>query len=134
MLGCPVARARRNGLLTILNADTMLAGFMRDDRPDSVLFHKTVGTLVRTLLDRGEHLRIYGEMVDILAGQGNFQAAHHLEELWNELAECVSFTLLCGYSAGHFATDTSRETLAAICGQHTRIRAAEGHTVSQQVA
>jgi hypothetical protein len=134
-LECPVASARRDGLLTIRDADETLAGFIRDGRPDPELFHKSVGALVQTLANRSGHLRIYGEMVDILAAQGNCPAAHRLEELWNELAELFSVTLLCGYSAAHFATDTTRETLAAICGQHTHAQPARNHsTPGEQIA
>jgi hypothetical protein len=41
--------------------------------------------------------------------------------LWNELAVRMSFTLLCGYSAVHFASDETRETLATICRMHTHV-------------
>jgi hypothetical protein len=133
-LGCSLANAQRDGLLTILDADTTLKEFMRDGRPDSMLFHQTVGALVEPLVKCGGQLRIYGEMVDMLAAQGNFHAAHCLEELWNQLARRLSFALLCGYSAAHFATDTTRETLAAICREHTQVRLASDNASSDKVA
>jgi len=61
-------------------------------------------------------------MVELLAEEGNFSAARHLEELWNELAARYSFTLLCGYSAAHFATPTAREALAGICDAHAHLQ------------
>jgi hypothetical protein len=108
--------------LTVLDTDTALSQFMRHGLPDSVLFHKTVGELVRKLAgDRPVGLRIYGEMVEVLAEEGNFHAAQRLEELWNELAVRHSFVLLCSYSSAHFASRETREALLGICATHTQI-------------
>jgi hypothetical protein len=65
-------------------------------------------------------LRIYGEMVEVLACEGNYNGASQLEELWNELSLEHSFTLLCGYSAAHFAGPDAGSALAIICCQHSR--------------
>ena len=59
-------------------------------------------------------------MVDILAAEGNFAAAHDLEAAWNALSERVSLTLLCGYASAHFALG-NRETMSMICAAHTRV-------------
>jgi hypothetical protein len=108
--------------LTVLDTDTALAKFMRHGLPDSVLFHKTIGELVRKLAaDRPVGLRIYAEMVELLAEEGNFHAAQRLEELWNELAVRHSFVLLCGYSSAHFAGRETREALVGICATHTQV-------------
>ena len=58
-------------------------------------------------------------MVDILAGQANFDGAEKLETLWNELSETASFRLLCGYSASHCGDERTAKHLQAICGCHT---------------
>jgi len=108
--------------LTVIDADGTLSQFMRHGLPDSVLFHKTVGELVRKLAgDRRVGLRIYGEMVEILAEEGNFHAAQRLEELWNELAVRHSFVLMCGYSSAHFTSRETREALLGICATHTQV-------------
>jgi hypothetical protein len=113
----------KGATVTILDAHTALGQFMCRGLPDSVLFHKTVGELIRKLaaVQPKIGLRIYGEMVEILAEEGNFHAAHRLEELWNELAVRYSFVLLCGYSAAHFAGRDSREALASICSAHSLV-------------
>jgi hypothetical protein len=108
--------------LTVLNAEETLATFMRDGRPDPALFQRSVGKLVRSLATPGTILHIYGEMVELLAEEGNFWAARRLEELWNELAARYSFTLLCGYSAAHFTTPAARAALAGICDAHTHVQ------------
>jgi ribosomal protein L37AE/L43A len=92
--------ARGNGRLVELNAADTLRLFMRDYGPDPVLFHETVGSLVR------EHaaaapLYAFGEMVDLLWTDGSAVAALELEQLWSGLQDQVPFSLLCAYAAGH---------------------------------
>jgi MEDS: MEthanogen/methylotroph, DcmR Sensory domain len=106
--------------VTVMDAEDLLARFMRRGEPKRALFHDTVGALVRRLSPRAPAgLRIYGEMVELLAGEGNYSAAAELEALWNELAQRYSFTLLCGYSAAHFAAPDAGSALAAICSEHS---------------
>ena len=104
------------------DAAETLRQFMRLGRPDARLFDQSVGALVRDLASRSPRLRIYGEMVDLLAGQGDYRGAHELEELWNELAERVSFTLFCGYCAAHFGDPARAQALHAICRAHSCVR------------
>jgi hypothetical protein len=111
-----------NGQLTVLDAHTTLGGFLREDSPDAALFETTVGKVVRGLCHTFQgNLRIYGEMVEILAEEGNFRAAEELEGLWNELGTVESFTLLCGYSSAHFVGPEGGHALQRICGKHTRV-------------
>lgn len=108
--------------LTVLDAEDALSKFMRHGLPDSLLFHKTIGALVRKLADQQKvGFRIYGEMVEVLAEEGNYHAAQRLEELWNELTVRHSFVLLCGYSSAHFASRETREALVGICAAHSHV-------------
>jgi DcmR-like sensory protein len=108
--------------LTVMEADTALSQFMRHGLPDSVLFHRSIGELVRKLtVDSHVGLRIYGEMVEVLAEEGNFHAAQRVEELWNELAVRHPFILMCAYSSAHFASRETREALLDICATHTAV-------------
>jgi hypothetical protein len=63
----------------------------------------------------------FGEMTDLLARQGNLDGALRLEELWNELAETYTFSLLCAYSLSAFSEDTHDAALRAICNQHSHV-------------
>ena len=114
--------ADAGGRIVWRDAAQTLRGFMHHGRPDPTLFDRTVGALVRDLAGRPARLRIYGEMVDLLAAEGDYRAAHELEELWNELAERVSFTLFCGYSAAHFGHPSQAHSLHAICRAHSCVR------------
>jgi hypothetical protein len=118
----PLGHAIASGQLTVRNADRTLKLFLRDGIPDRVLFDDHVGGLIRRIALRGNGLRIYGDMVDILASDGDFQATHRLEELWNELGEREPFTLLCGYSAVHFGDARSADALRLICRSHSHVR------------
>jgi len=118
--------------LTVLEADTAMSQFMRHGLPDSLLFHRTIGELVRKLAaDQHVGLRIYGEMVEVLAEEGNFHAAQRLEELWNELAVRHPFILLCGYSSAHFASRETREALLDICATHTQVHRTHADSLAE---
>jgi hypothetical protein len=119
--GLPVDEALRVGHLIVRNSRETLNRFMRRDKPDRRLFAATVGTLVSELMRSGRPVRIYGEMVDVLAAQGEYRAANELEELWNELATHNDFTLFCGYSAANFGDPRSAGALRRICGSHSEV-------------
>ena len=105
--------------LTVLDALEVLSRFIRRGEPNRALFRQTVGALVAESAGP-PGLRIYGEMVEVLAREGNYRGAAQLEELWNQLSTEHSFTLLCGYSAAHFAAPDAGASLAIICCQHSR--------------
>jgi len=118
--GCPVVEYIASGKLVALDAATTMATFMVSGDPDHDKFHASVGDLVtRLAADPLTGLTIYGEMVDILAAQGNFTAAERLEELWNDLGAQSSFRLLCGYAAAHFGDEQTAPHLNAVCAAHT---------------
>ena len=121
--GCREADAIEQGRLTVLDVHATLSGFMRGQQVDATLFRSTLGALVTRLAggSRGG-LRVYGELVEVLAEEGNFEAARQLEGLWNDLRALHPFTLLCGYSAAHFAGVGTAPALRAICDLHTRVQ------------
>lgn len=117
---CPVDELVAAGRLVVLEAPTTLAAFMVNGEPDPERFQHSVGDTVRRLCrESSAGLTIYGEMVDILAAQGNFIAAEHLETLWNTLSTECSIRLLCGYSSAHFGDERTGKHLNRICELHT---------------
>ena len=112
--------AIRDGELTVLDADELLARITRRGQPSRSLFRQILGSIVDRLCSESETgARIYGELVELLAQEGNYQGAERLEQFWNELGREHPFTLLCGYSAAHFAAPDAGSALAAICLQHS---------------
>jgi hypothetical protein len=116
-----VARAMDRRRLVVLDAAQTLSKFTRQSWPDSGRFDSVIGGPVAELAGRGR-LRIYGEMVDVLAADAQFRAAIALEDLWNDLATRIPFTLFCGYSAVHFGSERSSEALRLICRCHSATR------------
>ena len=110
------------GLLTVRSAERMLKGIMRADRPHLPFMTTSIGPLISRLEAFGRPLRIYGEMVDILASRGEHVAALELEELWNVLLSQNKYRLFCGYSAANFADPQTRDELRRICAAHTEVR------------
>jgi hypothetical protein len=120
--GYPVADAIAQGRLTVLDAAASLSAITRNHVPDAHLFDVRVGALVRQLAAASTRLRVYGEMVDLLAARGDFTAAESLEDLWNALGSQIPLELFCGYSSVHFGHPRSKAALRAICATHNSIR------------
>jgi hypothetical protein len=121
--GVHVDEAIAAGQITVLDAADTLHKLSRNGIPDRERFEATVGTLVRRLRAGGAPLRASGEMVDLLASEGDFRGAQRLEGLWNELREHEPFTLFCGYSAANFGDPETAGALRQICRTHSRVRA-----------
>jgi hypothetical protein len=119
-LGHSADEAVRLGQLIVRDAKQTLNTFVSDGKLRQGSFLATVGTLVNALAARP--LRIYGEMVDLLAARGEYAVALQLERLWNKLADERQFTLLCGYMAGHFGDPRNAEDLRQICAAHGAVR------------
>ncbi len=100
-----VDEAKRTKQYITLDAAEALDDFMVDGLPDKKLFYETIGALVEEVSRTGQPIRIYGEMVALLWGQGNKEAVMRLEELWNELAIDNPFSLYCAYPELHFIMD-----------------------------
>src|SRR5690242_7619255 len=120
-MGVPVADAITAGRLIVRDAWQTLGGLQWHERLDDVRFDVSVGHLVRTLIQRGRPLRIFGEMVDLLAGAGDHACAEQLEALWNGLASRHPFRLLCGYSVSSFGDPRSRVALRRLCDAHQHV-------------
>ena len=90
-------------------------------------FEAELGTLVERLSMTGR-LRVYGEIVEVFAEEGDFEGAIQLERLWNGLAARFPFTLMCGYSSAHFTG--SRPALREICEAHSDIRTGKDDTLA----
>ena len=132
-LAFDVSRLRASGDLLMLDAEEMLSTFMKDGVPDYDAFQSSVGGVLNgaTTGRPNATVRAYGEMVDCLWKNAAAAAAVRLEVLWNQLADTCNFSLLCGYSMGHFYKQGAYED---ICGQHTHVMAASGHPTRIGVA
>ncbi|HLJ56389.1 MAG TPA: MEDS domain-containing protein [Chthonomonadaceae bacterium] len=92
--GIDVGAARDLGEYPALDAAETLAEFMRDGAPDPDLFYATVGRLLESAPTDKRRIRAFGEMVGLLWSDGRRAEAIRLEELWNQLADAYSSSLL----------------------------------------
>jgi hypothetical protein len=111
------------GRLTVVDAWATLQSFMSGLDPDPERFAAVVGSILRQRRDASKGpLHVYGEMVDILASEGNFTGAARLERLWSALLSAQPARLMCGYLAPHFATPYGAGALREICECHDHVR------------
>jgi PAS domain S-box-containing protein len=111
-----------SGLYIGLNAETTLARFMRQGRPDRQLFLSVVAELMARASDRGgRRVRAFGEMVALLCEQGMSGAALELEALWNDAAQYHEFSLLCAYPMSAFPSGEHGQAFAKICASHSHV-------------
>jgi hypothetical protein len=120
-----VQTLRNEGRLVLLDAAETLSRFMVDGEPEAALFSAAVGSVVASAAEAGTGVRAFGEMVALLWAEGNVAGALRLEELWNELAETLSFSLLCAYPMGGFSDSAP---FLEVCGLHTRVIPTERYT------
>lgn len=120
--GVSLTDAIARGQLTVLDATRTLARILLHGTPCRGLFDEVVGSTVRRLCAGATRLRVYGDMVDVLAADGNFHAAHELEKMWGDLVKQEPITVFCGYSAATFCSPDARETFRSICRSHASSR------------
>jgi PAS domain S-box-containing protein len=122
--GVDVDGLQRAGQLLLLDAEELLASFMRDRMPDATLFSMSLGEVVARMRPSGGNrkVRVFGEMVDLL-WKSNQPAAICLEQRWTDLIEGSGLSLFCAYSTNH-VYDTFPETL----------RAPHSHIISSAIA
>lgn len=130
--GFPLTQTIAQRQLMVFDAATTLAAFHRGGRIDRDLFNKTVGDVVRRQAIYGP-VRIYGEIVDLLAEQGLFAEAEALEHLWNDLSQECSLQLLCGYLSSRFTDPATAGALKRICSAHTGTRSHRNDAVASWV-
>jgi len=113
--GIDLAAARASGRYVTRDAVETLSRFMVDSAPDPVRFEDVIGGLIAESASAGRRVRVYGEMVALLAMDGNHPATIRLEQLWNELQHKRSFALFCGYPMDRFVGEALGELLNNVC-------------------
>jgi len=127
--GLELRSRKMHGRYLSLDAEETLREFMVEGWPDEPLFNATVGSVVSRALGIacGSQVACFGEMVALLWARGQRDAALRLEQLWNNLAERHSFSLLCAYPLASFEHEKDRRHFFNICGEHSDVNPAEGY-------
>lgn len=127
--GLDLAAARAANQFLVLNAVDTLARCMQDGVPDTASFMTLLGDTIKGVAEKRQHVRIFGEMVEVLCEQGKHAAAIRLEELWNELHQRLPvFSLFCAYSMQAFAHSAYSDPFAEICQQHSSVIPVESYS------
>lgn len=116
--GLDVGRLVADYQYIVLDAHLTLSSFMLDGHPDRERFHRIMGLLIHQAASRGYPVRIFGEMVALLAANGQVSSALQLEELWNELSRQHDFTLFCAYMAGDVDDASTRRRICSLHSWH----------------
>lgn len=105
----------KNGQLVLLDAHETLAAVCENELPNWQLVTRHIGKIIDAMKDRFFHVRVYGEMVDILWQKQNADTAARLEVLWNRLVKTYDFSLLCGYQIDDTDPSAYAGPLHVIC-------------------
>jgi hypothetical protein len=119
--GFDVTELIREGQLITYDAGGLLCDFFQNDTPDPDTFRRVLGKIIERARSHSASgkVRVYGEMVNLLCGHNNVDAAAHLEDLWNEVIEAQSVPLLCSYSLSMLPPHTAGTLPARIVDAHT---------------
>jgi hypothetical protein len=113
--------AVRRGQLRLLDTDATLSKLIVNGMPDWQAFRENMGAVIEDMQQRYPATRVYGEMVDILWRQQNYDATIHLEQFWNELTKIYSFSLFCSYFIDNLAEESYDDPFECLCKTHTHI-------------
>lgn len=92
----PVATAA-SGQYLPLDADALHNDLPRSRHIDRERFDLLIGETVGRVSRDWRTFRVFGEIVDLYWGGGEYDLALELEACWNELRGQIRFPLLCGY-------------------------------------
>lgn len=106
------------GELLVFEAEDMLSRFMLNNWPDEERFNSTVGKVVRQACQGNRAVHAFGEMVALLCSQGLYDAAIHLEQLWNGLHKHLKFSLFCAYPWSVFSSVELVTRFQQVCREH----------------
>jgi hypothetical protein len=91
--GVALGPAAADGRLVLIEADQLVETLTGHGQVDVDAFRATLEPLIKP----GTKLRIYGELVSLLAARGDTEGALAIERLGHDLARTLNVNILCGY-------------------------------------
>lgn len=125
--GIDTDAAAREERYVALDAAETLAKFMDGAAPDAQRFAVVVGGVLDGATRLGSPTHVFGEMVALLAKDGNGDGAIRLEQLWSALHSRRSFSLLCAYPIDGLEPRTLARLFDAVCDEHSLVIPAESY-------
>ena len=103
-----------------VDAKETLSKFMVNGQLDEVLFKEAMAPIFDRCRSTQRVVRAGGEMVALLAAQGNWTATIQLERLWEEIHEKKPFSICCLYPKT--IVDRGEKTsVEHICAKHSKM-------------
>ena len=134
--GLDVSRAVEQGRYVALDAEETLSHFMIDDWPDEKCFVELLGGVISRAkaAAENEHGRaaLFGEMVALLWDAGKSDAALRLEQLWNQIAQSHTFSLVCAYPLANFYRQEHGAVFQQICAEHSAVVPDERYALASE--
>lgn len=134
--GLDVAWAVEQGRYVALDAEETLSQFMIDDWPDEKRFVELLGGVISRAkaAAENEHGRaaLFGEMVALLWDAGKSDAALRLEQLWNQIAQSHTFSLVCAYPLANFYRQEHGAVFQQICAEHSAVVPDERYALASE--
>ena len=115
----------------VLDAADTFSKFMVGGQPNMQTLADMVGPILKRAAGDGiRRVRVVGEMVGLLAANGDHESAIRLEEFWNNLAKASPFSmsLFCAYPMQAFPLDADGVPFRSICNAHSRVGPTESYT------
>ena len=122
--GVDVEAARHRGQMTVLDAEEMLARFMRDGMPHPPTFLGLVSDVVVQARAGGRYptVRLWGEMVNVLWERGNVTASMKLEDLYDQcVAKKLGVSTVCAFMMDNFNPDIQARMLPRLGMYHSHL-------------
>lgn len=127
--GWDVPTARLNGRYVPMDAVRTLSETLRDGRPDPKRFAEVVGVPIRAAAASSElPVHIFGETAGQLWAEAKPDAAIQLEELWNDFAREIPFSLLCAYPINVLRPEARSDAFLRICQEHSDVIPAKSYS------
>src|SRR6202050_931415 len=121
--GVDVKAAQARGQLTIVEADDLLPGFMREAVPDAPVFLGLAAHVIARARGGGRYSKVrwWGEMVNILWERGDVAASMNLEDQFDQLAHEQDIAIFCSFSMDNFDGDVHARMLPRLGENHSHL-------------
>lgn len=109
------------GQLRLFGAKVILASCMSHRVPDRLAFNEAISGIFNVMRARYQHLRVIGELTDLLWREGRREVAEAIERFWNALRAEQRFSLLCACPLDSLDGRAYEGELQSVCALHTHL-------------
>lgn len=131
--GIQIDQVIDRGQLAFLDAEEARDELMVKGQPSQERFQALVAQQASELIEQWSGLRVYDEIVDILAADSQFGPMRQLDEMWRALRRRGECSLFSGYRLENFGGAADEELFDKVCRAHQQVYAA-GDAGGQEVA